>query len=285
MQLARIMSCVGKRNATSGLIREVARESLRGAVIGGLCGLAVWGAYNYLMSRDADPFVQAIVEAECDPELAEECLSDVTINGSQLTVLTPCAHIFAEEEANEELYDKVLQERVHQKEMQERLEEEVSLACGDNTAEVTKEAKEKADVVIPNKVRVKRATIVNVTPGVEARATRVVVGRYRATYARRVLDECKSKFGVPEVSKANYRSVWRFAEQIMKDHGLRPSHRVQLLPYVVQLTFVPGRRDVMGMLSPESWDRWEAGFYSDMDYNLTRFEKWTRVLTRAFWHK
>jgi len=135
------------------------------------------------------------------------------------------------------------------------------------------------DHVIPPYVQVKKAKIGNASPQLEARATRVVLQQYRATYARRVLDECKSKFGCPEVTKANHRAVWRFAEQVMKDHGLRPSHRVGLLPYIVQLCFVPDVTDVLGERAGVAARYFTAGAMAD---HMSRIELWSHKLKRLF---
>lgn len=233
-----------------------------------------WIAYKWLTKRPTDKFVEAIIAAGDDIELAEECLMNVTLSNDTLTSLTPMAHLVEEQEkfdaAVEDAYENARVEAVAQIRVAEALgKEEEGVESVTNTLYVE-----------PRRVRVKRDELASANPVLEVRDSRIVIGKYRATYARRVLDACKSKFGCPEVTKANHRAVWRFAEQIMKDHGLRPSHRVELLPYVVQLCFVPSVQDRLGCDSKRSYDYYMGGQFEE---HMSRFEVWTRKLKNLFW--
>lgn len=66
----------------------------------------------------------------------------------------------------------------------------------------------------------------------------------RERYARCVVDEVRLKFGVPSKTSANLLAIRRFAASIMQKHGVRPSHQVKMLPFVVAAAFVPTMQDV-----------------------------------------
>ncbi len=228
-----------------------------------------WYGYKWITARPIDKFVQAIVDAGDDVELAEECLMNVTLNNDTLTALTPLEHEFQAQELYDEAVVKAQDEAEHA--------QAVRIAAATDAANMEEQC-----YVVPGRVRVKRDKLANSNPTVEVRASRIVIGKYRATYARRVLDACKSKFGCPDVSKANHRAVWRFAEQVMKDHGLRPSHRAELLPYVVQLTFVPSVADTLAMDAGRSYEYFTQG---GLEKQLSKVELWTRKCSQLFWRE
>jgi hypothetical protein len=109
----------------------------------------------------------------------------------------------------------------------------------------------------------------------------------KGRYARAVLDEVKAKFMTPKMNEANVKAVTRFAERIMSKHGLRPTHRAQILPCIVHLTFVPsqsemrmeavlksGYFDTLGMNTVD--EPWHRTNYATHVAGMTRFNKmWT----------
>lgn len=66
----------------------------------------------------------------------------------------------------------------------------------------------------------------------------------RGKYLKTVLNEVKCKFGTPKSTEANYKSVRRFAENIMVRHGLRPNERKRVIDMVVNLAFVPNQDEI-----------------------------------------
>lgn len=239
-------------------------------------GAACWVLYKYLTTKPKDKFVKEIMESGNSMELAEECLTEVSLDQRNLTALTQLSHEFRTDDINEDNVQRVIVEAIHQQQVQERLAQALPVVA-DDAGKVQTHNK---DHVIAPYVHAVKASIGDSSPQLEARATRVVLQKHKATYAKRVLEECKSKFGCPEVTKANHRAVWRFAEQIMKDHGLRPSHRVALLPYIVQLCFVPDVNDILGERAAVTARYFSAGAMAD---HMSHLERWTHKLKRLFW--
>ncbi len=79
---------------------------------------------------------------------------------------------------------------------------------------------------------------------VDVKAHRRINHRHKITYARCVLAATKCKFGTPTKTQANRLAVHRFAANLMREHGLRPSDAERILPYVVSMTFVPTEAEV-----------------------------------------
>ncbi len=105
------------------------------------------------------------------------------------------------------------------------------------------------------------------------------VNQARKPYIRKVLDACKAKFGTPKSTEANFKAVWHFAHQQMKEHGVRPSHIAEMIPYVVQLTFVESESELHAGITVGAYRELIAGRF---DQYLSRVERWTRKLGRAF---
>lgn len=116
------------------------------------------------------------------------------------------------------------------------------------------------------------------TPPVEVRGHRVVALADRPSYARKVMDECKAKFGTPAVNAANYRAVWKFAHQIMTRHGLRPSHMKEQLPFIVALVFEPSEEERKLKHAVGSWKELQNGRYEEY---LNRLARWSRERVQA----
>jgi len=221
--------------------------------------------WKFITRKPRDAFVEEILAAEDRCELAEECLSNTTLDNSTLLCYTELDHVFEMADAHRE-------------------EEEVERVAADLAlrAKVGAEysGEEEVDPVVVQQIkRVKRDKLHSANPTLEVKASRMIATGKRAVYARRVLDTCRSKFGCPEVTKANHRAVWRYAEQIMKDHGLRPSHRIALLPYVVELTFVPTMEMVGGVNAKRTHDYFVGG---GMTSQMSLMERWTQNMRRLF---
>jgi len=116
------------------------------------------------------------------------------------------------------------------------------------------------------------------TPQLEVRESRGVSTPNRDPYTRKVLDACKAKFGTPKATEVNYRAVWRYAHGVMKDHGVRPSHIQSMLPYVVELTFVPSHDELRAKVVCGSY---KALLEDRFDEHLSRAHCWMRWCARG----
>jgi hypothetical protein len=244
------------------------------ACLGLVACLTAYTVYRYVTKTPYDKFVGEIVAAEDNVELAEECLINTTIDQETITRYTPLAHITAMADAHEEEleYAEVSQAIANPAKLVE--------ACDEWDGSVTqKETIATKENVGEEVKRVKRDRLVSANPTLEVRASRIVAPEHRATYACRVLDACRSKFGCPEVTKANHRAVWRFAEGMMKDHGLRPSHRVELLPYVVELCFVPSVSQQRATSAARAHAYYTGGA---MESQLSLMGRWSAKLNALF---
>jgi len=63
-------------------------------------------------------------------------------------------------------------------------------------------------------------------------------------YAKSVLDEVRVKFGVPSNTESNRLAIRRFASGIMQKHGVRPTQISKMLPFIVEVAFVPSDADI-----------------------------------------
>jgi len=136
-------------------------------------------------------------------------------------------------------------------------------------AEGTEEGQLGEEVVLPIK---------DSTPRLEVRESRGVHQPERTVYIRKVLDECKAKFGTPKVTEANHKAVWHYAHGLMKNHGVRPSHRAEMLPYVVQMTFVESAAELRAGVTVAAY---KAVLSNRFDEHLSRVERWSRKLARS----
>lgn len=68
--------------------------------------------------------------------------------------------------------------------------------------------------------------------------------RAHDTYGKLILAEVRSKFGLPKRSSANQLAIRRFAESVMKTHGVRPIDRARILPFIVAAAFIPTLEDI-----------------------------------------
>lgn len=83
-----------------------------------------------------------------------------------------------------------------------------------------------------------------VEPYVEKRHRRVKRNK-RLPYVHCVYSEVREKFGRMEDSPANHMVVRKFAGDIMRKHGVRPTHCKLLLDIVVKLSFIYTKEDAM----------------------------------------
>lgn len=77
-------------------------------------------------------------------------------------------------------------------------------------------------------------------------------------YMNACIAECKVKFGVPSNTEANKKAVERFASNVMKSHGVRPTHIRQYLPMVVKMVFVPDQWQIEAERLSGTRSAWEA---------------------------
>lgn len=59
-----------------------------------------------------------------------------------------------------------------------------------------------------------------------------------------VLASVKMKFGVPKKTAANYLAIQRYAGELVKQRGVRPTDAVKIIPYVVSAAFIPTTDDL-----------------------------------------
>ncbi len=227
-------------------------------------GGGLYAAYRWLTGRPRSAFAKEIDAATDTSELAEECLEDAHVPGTtELVFSVPPPPVATPKRAVGGFTVEA---------PQTVLVGDVEIVIPGNVTPVTEVKEEPVEVRIPATMRVDQ-------PEVVIRAGRRVRRRLRATYCRRVLDSCKAKFGTPKPTEANHRAVWRYAQQIMNDHGLRPAHQAEFIPTIVALTFEPTAAEVQAGHVVGSWKALQAGRY---DEHLSRLDRWTRKLRRLF---
>lgn len=248
--------------------RRHLRSALPNIVKGGLAVAAVAGAVYVAKSYlDVEPVADDAIEFLCsehDDRLAEECLTDVVLDSSTLqsgTVPIDPGFIAgwnagrpgscSDAEAENEVVAGAI------------TDDGVGASGHDETP------KENG----PQKV-------INATKPLEARYSRALLGYgNKMTYSRRVFDACKAKFGTPKNTEANFKSVWRFAATMMKDHGLRPSHQAEILPLIVTKVFVPTLEELTAQKQVGVYKKMIEGKF---DQQLSTWERWTRKCRRLF---
>lgn len=78
----------------------------------------------------------------------------------------------------------------------------------------------------------------------EVKEHRRVHTRHREQYAAALLATIKLKFGVPRRTEANRQAIHRYAAELMRGHGLRPTDAARVLPYVVHAAFIPNDDEI-----------------------------------------
>ena len=247
--------------------RRHLRSALPNIVKGGLAVAVVAGvvcvAKSYL---DVEPVADDAIEFLCsqhDDRLAEECLTDVVLDSSTLQSGTvPIdpgfiagwnAGVGPASCSDAEAEDEVVASAI--------TDDEVGASAHDETP--------KEDG--PQKV-------INATKPLEARHSRALLGYgNKMTYSRRVFDACKAKFGTPKNTEANFKSVWRFAATMMKDHGLRPAHQSEILPLIVTKVFVPTLEELTAQKQVGVYKKMIEGKF---DEQLSTWERWTKKCRR-----
>lgn len=131
----------------------------------------------------------------------------------------------------------------------------------------------------PKRGLVEVPTITNACKPLEVRESRRVAKEGRMTYARRVYDACKAKFGTPKNTEANHKAVWRYAQTVMKDHGVRPSQQSEFLPMIVSKVFIPSLEELVAGRQVGVYQRMIDGRF---DETLSTWDKWCRKLKRHF---
>lgn len=66
----------------------------------------------------------------------------------------------------------------------------------------------------------------------------------RIPYMTSIVAEVKMRFGTPQKTLSNEKAVHRYASELMRKHGLRPTHARQMLPLVVAASFIPDKWEV-----------------------------------------
>ena len=248
--------------------RRHLRSALPNIVKGGLAVAVVAGAVYVAKSYlDVEPVADDAIEFLCsehDDRLAEECLTDVVLDSSTLQSGTVPIDpgFFAEWNAGRpascsdaEAENEVVAGAI--------TDDDVGASSHDETP--------KEDG--PKKV-------INATKPLEARYSRALLGYgNKMTYSRRVFDACKAKFGTPKNTEANFKSVWRFAATMMKDHGLRPSHQAEILPLIVTKVFVPTLEELTAQKQVGVYKKMIEGKF---DQQLSTWERWTKKCRRLF---
>jgi hypothetical protein len=64
----------------------------------------------------------------------------------------------------------------------------------------------------------------------------------------------------------------------MRNHGVRPSHCAEMLPYVVQLTFVESAAELRAGVTVGAY---RSLLNNKFDEHLSRVERWSRRLWRT----
>ena len=249
--------------------RRHLRSALPNIVKGGIAVAVVAGAVCVAKSYlDVTPAADDAIEFLCsehDDRLAEECLTDVPLDSSTLQSGTIPVDVgfIAEWNAGVGLAsgsdDSVTNEVV----AGATTDEGVGASSHDDTPKEDGPAK-----------------VINATKPLEARHSRALLGYgNKMTYSRRVFDACKAKFGTPKNTEANFKSVWRFAATMMKDHGLRPSHQAEILPLIVTKVFVPTLEELTAQKQVGVYKKMIEGKF---DEQLSTWERWTKKCRRLF---
>ena len=202
--------------------------------------------------------VKMFLDADDDERIAEECVSEMPLDSTTLV---------------RELEVAVSVPEPLQWETTEVVPNGApSVGEKDETLVVDPAPEKEPKVVLPS--------VVDATAKLEARNTRGLIGSTnRMTYARKVYDACKVKFGTPKNTEANYKAVWRYAGQLMKEHGVRPSHQAKILPGLVSKVFVPTVEEMLAETESRVMrDMMEERF----DECVGRWARWARKCRRFF---
>lgn len=217
-----------------------------------VAGAVLWTGYDlyrYFCARPANTSAKAILDSGRIDTLAEECVTDAPIFQG-VDVVDPD---FVEPPA---------------------LEEGVVPENGGGVVAPGGPAGPEANPVAGAALRIRDST-----ERLEVRGSRIVATGRRDAYVRKVLDACKAKFGTPKPTEANTKAVWHFAHGLMKNHGVRPSHIAEMIPYVVQLTFVESEAELRAGVTRGAYKAIIAGRFEE---HLSRMERYMLKLKRAF---
>lgn len=78
----------------------------------------------------------------------------------------------------------------------------------------------------------------------EVKEHRRIHKRHREQFATCILAAVKLKFGVPKRTQANYLAIQRYAAELVKHKGVRPTDAVRVVPYIVQAAFLPSEDEI-----------------------------------------
>lgn len=79
---------------------------------------------------------------------------------------------------------------------------------------------------------------------IEVKSNRRIATNGRKFYEASVVREIKNKLGVPKYTEANKQAVRRAAENIMRKHGVRPTHIGESIEKIIVGVFIPDRFDI-----------------------------------------
>lgn len=126
--------------------------------------------------------------------------------------------------------------------------------------------------------RVAGAVVVEALPGDAGRGEKYDYSKMGSSkvgpYTTRVVQAAKAKFGLLDRTVANRLMVQGWISAQMKEHGVRPSHCIRILPMATALTFVATEWDIEAK-------KLEATFavHERHKQNTT----WKRVVPRPWW--
>nr|WRQ65042.1 tombus P33-like protein [Tolivirales sp.] len=252
---------------TSVLFNPRGARNIKLFAAGAAIGYCATKAAVEYFNRDA-PLrgrVELFLLADEDERLAEECVTDMVLDSSTLLRETETV-IMAPKRLQWEGPTEVVTE--------------VAPTCGEEVAESTagSESVDADDTVVEEATEVTPSKVCDATPNIEVRNSRALIGTFnRMTYSRKVYDACKVKFGTPKNTEANYKAVWRYAGQLMKEHGVRPSHQASVLPGLVSKVFVPTVEEMLASRENRVMrDMMEERF----DECVSRWDRWARKCKR-----
>lgn len=109
--------------------------------------------------------------------------------------------------------------------------------------------------------------VVLINEPLEVKEHRRVHKQHREQFAVCILAAVKMKFGVPKRTAANQMAMHRYAGELMKHKGVRPTDAARIIPYVVAAAFIP------------SDDELNAAQWLSSSVAIDRMKGWTNMPT------
>lgn len=76
--------------------------------------------------------------------------------------------------------------------------------------------------------------------------------REKLSCVREMIATCKCEFIDAKDTSANRKAIARYAKNVLKEHGVRPSHIARMLPLIIVGTLVPSKHEVTARLAYSS---------------------------------